>query len=126
MINKTILVGNVGNDPIYKTLDATAGNGVVTFSLATSESWTKNGEKQTSTEWHNCKAFGKLALIIDEWVKKGQLLYVEGKIKTRSWDQDGAKKYMTEIVVDQMQMLGKKQSDDKSGLDSFNEFDNAT
>jgi len=125
MINKTILVGNVGNDPTYKSLDD-QGNGVVNFSLATSESWTKNGEKQTSTEWHNCKAFGKLALIIEEWVKKGQLLYVEGKIKTRSWDQDGTKKYMTEIIVDQMQMLGKKQSEEKPGLDSFNEFDNAS
>ena len=125
MINKTILIGNVGNDPAYKSLDD-QGNGVVNFSLATSESWTKNGEKQTSVEWHSCKAFGKLALIIEEWVKKGQLLYVEGKIKTRSWDQDGTKKYMTEIIVDQMQMLGKKQSEEKPGLDSFNEFDNAT
>ena len=115
MINKTILIGNVGADPIYKTLDEIAGNGVVTFSLATSERWTKDGEKKESTEWHNCKAFGKLALVIEEWVKKGQLIYVEGKIKTRSWDQDGTKKYMTEIVVDQMQMLGKKTETDSFG-----------
>lgn len=107
MINKVILVGNVGGDPEYKSLDD-QGNGVVNFSLATSETWNKNGEKQTSTEWHNCKSFGKLAVIIDEWVKKGQLLYVEGRVKTRSWEKDGIKKYTTEIVVDQMQMLGKK------------------
>lgn len=112
MLNKTLLIGNVGSDPEYKTLDEITGNGVVSFSLATSETWTKNGEKQTSTEWHRCKAFGALALIILEWVKKGQLLYIEGKIKTNSWDADGVKKYSTEIIINQMQMLGKKQENE--------------
>ena len=108
MINKVILVGNVGQDPEYKSFNNDAGDGVINFSLATSEKWTKDGEKKEATEWHNCKAYGKLSLIIQEWVKKGQLLYVEGRVKTRSWDQDGAKRYTTEIIVDQMQMLGKK------------------
>lgn len=112
MINKVTLIGNVGQDPEYKTIDEITGNGVVSFSLATSETWTKNGEKQTETEWHKCKAWGKLAIVIEEYVKKGQLLYVEGKIKTNSWDADGVKKYSTEIVVNQMQMLGKKQENE--------------
>jgi len=116
-VNKSILVGNVGNDPEIKTFEN--GSKVANFSLATSENWKdKNGEKQEATEWHNIAVFGKLADIVESYVKKGQQLYVEGKIKTRSWDdQDGNKKYMTEIVLngfgDALQMLGKKDDNDQ-------------
>ena len=106
MINKVTLVGRVGKDPEQHQLETGI---VVNFSLATSEKWTdKNGEKQESTEWHNCKAFGPLAEIIVKYVKKGDLLYIEGKIKTRSWEHDGSTRYATEIVCNVMQMLGNK------------------
>ena len=112
-VNKAIILGNVGNDPEIKTFDN--GNKVANFSIATSEKWTdKQGEKQEQTEWHNVAVFGKLADIVESYVKKGQQLYIEGKIKTRSWeDADGQKKYMTEIALygfdDTLQMLGKKE-----------------
>jgi single-strand DNA-binding protein len=112
-VNKAIILGHVGNDPEIKTFDN--GNKVANFSLATSESWKdKNGEKQEATEWHNIAVFGKLADIVESYVKKGQQLYIEGKIKTRSWDDsDGNKKYMTEIVLngfgDKLDMVGKKE-----------------
>lgn len=106
-VNKAILVGNVGGDPDIKhTAD---GRCIANFSLATSESWTdkNSGQKQEHTEWHRCKAFGRLAEIIEKYVKKGDQLYIEGKIKTRSWeDKDGNKKYTTEVEARDMQMLG--------------------
>jgi len=109
MVNKSILVGRVGQDPESKQLETGM---VVNFSLATSEKWkNKAGEKQESTEWHNCKAFGSLADIIHTYVKKGDLIYIEGKIKTRSWEADGVKKYTTDIVCHTMQMLGGKKDD---------------
>ncbi len=105
-VNKVILVGNVGKDPEVKHLEN--GRTVAGFSLATSESYTsKTGEKTTLTEWHNIVIWGKLAEVVEKWVKKGSKLYLEGKIRTRSWDdKDGNKRYTTEIFVDQMQMLG--------------------
>lgn len=112
-INKVILVGNVGKDPEVRTFDS--GNKVANFPLATSEKYTnKSGEKVENTEWHNIAVFGKLADIVEKYVVKGQQLYIEGKIKTRSWEKDGEKKYMTEIVLmgfnDSLQMLGTKSS----------------
>jgi len=110
MINKVILVGNVGKDPEYRQTDTSE---LVKFPLATSEKY----KDQTHTEWHNIVIWGKLAGIVNQYVKKGQLLYLEGKIKTRSYDDaDGNKKYMTEIVCFSMQMLGKKE-------EPQNEFD---
>jgi single-strand DNA-binding protein len=117
-VNKVILLGNVGNDPEIKVFDN--GNKVANFSLATSEKWkNKDGEQQEATEWHNVAVFGKLADIVESYVKKGQQLYIEGKIKTRSWDDsEGNKKYMTEIVLngfgDTLQMLGKRHSTRKA------------
>lgn len=105
-VNKVIILGNVGQDPEVKQ---TANNQVASLSVATSESWTgKDGQRQEKTEWHRCVAWGKLAEIIGQYVKKGSKVYIEGKLQTRSWDQDGVKRYATEIVVSEMQMLGDK------------------
>ena len=109
-INKVILVGNVGKDPEVRHLDS--GVAVTTFPLATSESYkNKEGQKVTNTEWHNVVLWRGLAEVAEKYVKKGNPLYIEGKIRTRSWDdKDGNKRYTTEIVTDVMQMLGSKQS----------------
>ncbi|MDD4144223.1 MAG: single-stranded DNA-binding protein [Prolixibacteraceae bacterium] len=107
-INKVILVGNVGKDPEIRHLDS--GVAVANFPLATSESYTaKNGDKVTSTEWHNIVLWRGLADVAEKYVTKGRQLYIEGKIKTRSYDdKDGNKRYITEIVADVMQMLGTR------------------
>lgn len=107
-VNKVILVGRLGKDP--ETRYMTDGKAVTNFSLATSDNWKdKSGEKQEKTEWHNVVAFGKLAEIIAEYVKKGSLLYIEGKLTTEKWtDKEGKDRYTTKIIADQMQMLGGK------------------
>jgi len=107
-VNKAILVGYVGNDPEVRYLDS--GTPVCTFRLATSEVYrNKNGEKVTTTEWHNIVLWRGLAEVAEKYVKKGMQLYIEGRIRTRSWDdKDGNKRYTTEIVADNMQMLGKR------------------
>jgi single-strand DNA-binding protein len=113
-INKVILVGNVGKDPEVRNLDN--GVSVANFSLATSESYkNKNGEKVTNTEWHNIVVWRGLADVVEKYVKKGNPLYIEGKIKSRSWDdKDGVKHYATDIVADVMEMLGGKNSSTNS------------
>lgn len=113
-INKVILIGNAGKDPEVRHLDS--GITVASFSLATSETYKdKDGNKVTNTEWHNIVAWRKLAEIVEKYVKKGSSLYIEGKIKTRSYDdKDGVKKYVTEIFADQMQMLGSKQNNESA------------
>ncbi len=113
-INKVILVGNVGKDPEVRHLDS--GVAVTTFPLATSETYrNKEGQKVTNTEWHNIVLWRGLAEIAEKYVKKGNPLYIEGKIRTRSWDdKDGNKRYTTEIVGDNMQMLGSKQSQEEA------------
>jgi single-strand DNA-binding protein len=106
-INKVILVGNVGKDPEIRHLDSETA--VAHFPLATSENYTnKNGEKVESTEWHNIVCWRKLATLAENYIRKGTQLYVEGKIRTRSYDQDGIKKYITEINADTVQLLGRK------------------
>jgi len=107
-VNKVILVGNVGKDPETRHLEG--GNTVSKFSLATSEVYKNNkGEKITNTEWHNIVLWKGLAEIAEKYVKKGSQLYIEGRIRTRSYtDQDNNTKYITEIIGDSMQMLGKK------------------
>jgi single-strand DNA-binding protein len=107
-VNKVILVGNVGKDPEVKYLDN--GVAVANFSLATSETYNnKNGEKVTQTEWHNIVVWRKLAEITETYIKKGMQIYIEGQIRTRSWeDKDGVKRYTTEILGSTMQMLGRK------------------
>lgn len=105
-VNKVILVGNLGNDPEVKYMPN--GNAVANLSLATSESWKdQHGQQQERTEWHRLTAYRKLAEIMGEYLKKGSQIYVEGKLQTRKWqDQQGNDKYTTEVIVDQMQMLG--------------------
>ncbi len=107
-INKVILVGNVGKDPEVRYLDS--GVAVANFPFATSETYrNKNGEKVTTTEWHNIVLWRGLAEVAEKYVKKGSQLYIEGRIRTRAWDdKEGNKRYMTEIVGDNMQMLGKR------------------
>ncbi|HEY3390053.1 MAG TPA: single-stranded DNA-binding protein [Prolixibacteraceae bacterium] len=107
-INKVILVGNVGKDPEVKHLDSNSS--VANFTLATSDHYTnKNGEKVTTTEWHNIVCWRGLATIAENYIRKGSQIYVEGKIRTRSYDaQDGSKRYITEILADTIQLLGKK------------------
>lgn len=115
MINKVILLGNVGKDPDVRHLDNNAT--VARFSLATSESYkNKNGEKVTNTEWHNIVAWRSQAEFAGKYIKKGTQLYVEGKIRTRSWDdKDGNKRYTTEIEVENFQLLGRKSDDQGQG-----------
>lgn len=113
-VNKVILVGNVGKDPEIRHLDT--GVAVANFPLATSETYTaKNGEKVTTTEWHNIVLWRGLADVAEKYVTKGRQLYIEGRIRTRTYDdKDGNKRYITEIYGDTMQMLGTKSDDNKS------------
>lgn len=110
-VNKVILVGNVGQDPEVRYLDNNTP--VCNIRLATSETYkNKNGERVTSTEWHNVVLWRGLAEVADKYVKKGSQLYIEGKLRTRSWDdKDNNKRYTTEIVADVMQMLGRRTED---------------
>lgn len=106
-INKVIIVGNLGKDPEIKSMPN--GGAVCNITVATSETWKdKNtGDKQEKTEWHRIVMFRKLAEIAGEYLKKGAQVYIEGKLQTRKWqDQQGQDRYTTEIVADQMQMLG--------------------
>jgi len=105
-INKVILVGNLGNDPEVRY--SQSGSAIATLSVATSESWKdKNGEQQERTEWHRVKAFGRLAEIMGEYLKKGRQVYIEGSLRTEKYtDKNGVEKYSTDIIADEMQMLG--------------------
>lgn len=108
-LNKVMLIGNLGKDPELRY--TTSGVAVATFSIATSESWKDaDGNMQEKTEWHNIVAWRKLAEICGEWLKKGKKIYIEGRLQTRSYDDKntGAKKYITEIVADNMIMLDGK------------------
>ena len=110
-VNKVILVGNVGKDPETRYLEG--GTAVCSFPLATSETYrNRDGEKITNTEWHNIVLWRGLAEVAEKYVKKGSQLFIEGRIRTRSWDdRDGNKRYTTEIVGDNMQMLGRRPDD---------------
>lgn len=110
-VNKVILVGNVGKDPETRYLEG--GTAVCSFSLATSETYrNRDGEKITNTEWHNIVLWRGLAEVAEKYVRKGSQLFIEGRIRTRSWDdKDGNKRYTTEIVGDNMQMLGRRPDD---------------
>jgi len=105
-VNKVILIGNLGADPEVRYLPS--GDAVTNIRIATTDVWKdKSGEKQEHTEWHRIAFFGKLAEIAGEYLKKGSPVYVEGRIRTRKWqDKEGQDKYSTEIVADRMQLLG--------------------
>ena len=111
MLNQAQIIGRLGKDPEVRT--TTSGQTVANFTLATSEKYKdRDGVQQEKTEWHSCVAWGKLAEIIGQYPKKGDLLFVQGKIETRSWEKDGAKQYKTEINVSEMKMLGGGKRDD--------------
>ncbi len=120
-VNRIILVGNVGKEPETRYLDS--GVALCKFPLATNEKYkNKSGENVKNTEWHNIILWRKLAEIAEKYVKKGDLLYLEGKIRTRSYDdKEGNKRYITEVIVDNMQMLGKKQTGEGAESESYQE-----
>jgi single-strand DNA-binding protein len=114
-VNKVIIVGNLGDDPDVKY----TGNGtaIATISVATSEKWTdKDGEQQERTEWHRIKFFGRLAEVVGEYLKKGRQVYVEGRLQTDKWtDKDGVDRYTTNIIANEMQMLGGNPGGERGG-----------
>ena len=117
-VNKVILVGNLGNDPEIRTFQN--GGKVCNLRIATSESWKdKNtGEQVNRPEWHRVVFFNKLAEIAGQYLKKGSKVYIEGSIRTRTYDKDGEKRYTTEIVANEMQMLDSKGEGGNSGNNS--------
>ena len=120
-LNKVMLIGNVGRDPEVRYLDGNSGNAkVATFTLATTERYRdRNGETRENTEWHNIVAWRGNADVAERFIKKGTQLFIEGRIRTRSWDdQNGNKRYTTEIIADNLQLLGKK-SDNPGGQQNY-------
>jgi single-strand DNA-binding protein len=112
MVNRVILIGRLGRDPEVRSTPT--GQTVATFGLATSRHWrSKDGERQEETEWHQVVVWGKLADIAGQYLTKGKLVYVEGRIQTRTWEKDGAKHYKTEVVADTFQMLGGGEKSEK-------------
>lgn len=129
-VNKVILVGNLGRDPEVRYMPN--GEAVANFSIATTDSWKdKSGVKQEKTEWHNIVMYRRLAEIAGEYLKKGRPVYVEGRLQTRKWEKDGVTRYSTEIIADQMQMLGSGREggsasydgemDQSGGMDNYNQ-----
>lgn len=115
-LNKVLLIGNVGKDPEIKTF--ASGNKVAQITLATSERYKdRNGEQKEDTEWHSVQAFGKLADVVERFVHKGSLLYLDGKIRTRSYEADGRTMYRTEILADHIQMLDRRENRPALGPD---------
>lgn len=115
MINKAIIVGHVGQDPeVRYTGNASNGAKVATLRVATSERYKdKEGKVQELTEWHSIVCWRGLADIVEKYVKKGTLLYIEGKIQSRSWEDNGVKKYATDIIAREMHLLSKKEGQQK-------------
>ena len=109
-LNKAILIGNLGRDPEVRYMPN--GDAVANFSIATSESFKdRNGDKQEKTEWHNIVCYGKLGEIAGQYLKKGRPVYIEGRIQTRKWqDKNGQERYTTEIIANEMKMLGGRDS----------------
>lgn len=125
-VNKVILVGRLGKDPELRYTPS--GTAVVTFSMATTENYKdRDGNRQEKTEWHNIVAWRQLAEICGKFLHKGKQVYIEGKIQSRSYDdRDGNKRYITEIVADQMQMLGSKDDGQQGGGGYSGEQDRGT
>ncbi|NMM26329.1 MAG: single-stranded DNA-binding protein [Glaciimonas sp.] len=117
-VNKVIIVGNLGRDPEMRYMPS--GDAIATIAVATTDSWKDKatGEKKEATEWHRITAFGKLAEIMGQYLKKGSQVYIEGSLKTRKYtDKDGVEKYATDIRADTMQMLGSRQGGGGAGMD---------
>ncbi len=128
-VNKVILVGNLGRDP--ETRYTQGGSAVTQFSIATSESWRDkaSGEQQDRTEWHNIVCFARLAEIAGEYLRKGSKVYIEGSLRTSNWEQDGQKRYRTEIMARELQMLDSRSQGGEQGAnfqnDSYDSSSNA-
>jgi single-strand DNA-binding protein len=121
-VNKVILVGNLGRDPEMRYMPN--GEAVCNFSIATTDNWKdKNGQKQERTEWHNIVMYRKLAEIAGEYLKKGRPVYVEGRLQTRKWQtKEGQDRYTTEIIADQMQMLGGRDGGGNASYDGSDDM----
>lgn len=116
MVNKVILIGNLGRDPEVRSTPS--GQPVANFTLATSRRWRdKNGQKQEQTEWHQVVVWGKQAEIAGQYLTKGKQIYLEGRLQTRSWDdrQTGEKRYRTEVICENFQMLGSQRGGEFEG-----------
>ena len=121
-VNKVILVGNLGRDPEVRYTPS--GSAVANVTIATSDQWKdkQTGEQQERTEWHRVVFFNRLAEVVAEYVKKGQQIYVEGRIQTRKWqDQSGQDRYTTEIVANEMQMLGGRSGEGGGATSGFSQ-----
>ena len=120
-LNKVMIIGRLGADPEMKTLSS--GNALTTFNVATSENWKdKDGQKQERTEWHRIVVWGKLAEICGKYLAKGREAFIEGKLQTRSWeDQQGQKKYTTEVVATNVQFIGGQAQQSSSNYSSSND-----
>ena len=126
-VNKVVLVGHLGGDP--ETRFTPSGAAVSNFTLATNESWRDaNGDIQDKTEWHRCVMFGKSAEMAGDLLKKGQLIFTEGKLQTRNWeDKDGVKRYTTEVVCEMFTMLGRKMDNESNqAANNFSKPDQAS
>ncbi|MDX9788601.1 MAG: single-stranded DNA-binding protein [Desulfobacterales bacterium] len=121
-INKVILVGRLGRDPEIKYFPS--GDAVCNFSIATSDTWKDKdtGEKKEKTEWHKIVAFRKLAETCGKYLSKGSMVYIEGRLQTRSWEKDGITRYMTEIEALNMQMLDRKEGTGNAGRPAGNDY----
>lgn len=108
-VNKVIIVGNLGRDPEMRSFPS--GDQIANVTIATTDKWKdkQSGEMKEATEWHRVVFNGRLAEIVGQYLRKGSQVYVEGSLRTRSWEKDGVKQYSTEIRADQMQMLGSRQ-----------------
>ena len=105
-INKVLLIGNVGKEPEIKTLEG--GNKYANITLATSFTYTdRNGQKREETEWHSVVTYGKLSDVVEKFVRKGSLLFIDGRLHTRSWDENGKTRYRTEVIANGIQMLNR-------------------
>ena len=105
-INKVLLIGNVGKEPEIKTLEG--GNKFANITLATSFTYTdRNGQKREETEWHSVVTYGKLSDVVEKFVRKGSLLFIDGRLHTRSWDENGKTRYRTEVIANGIQMLNR-------------------
>ncbi len=125
MINKVILVGRLGKDPEVRSTPS--GQTVAEFTMATDEKYTdKSGNKVERTEWHNIQAWGRLGEICGQYLRKGKLIYIEGRIQTDSWDdkETGQKRYKTRITANEMKMLGGKGDGDSGGSEGGSSYGN--
>ncbi len=122
-VNKVILVGHLGGVP--ESRYTPSGSAVTNITMATNESWRKSdGETEEHTEWHRCVLWGKLAERAKEYLKKGQMIYLEGRLRTRNWeDKDGVKRYTTEVIADNFTMLGRKGVEDQADNDAPSDND---